>query len=108
MNQVTYSTSKLIMISSCNASLLFMSLYYTPFYQLSMGGGISTLFAGAFPELVDKLVLIEGFGPVSKEPSTAVATMRKALDEEAKFHQKEITIGGGKLYNSVNEAVSLK
>jgi pimeloyl-ACP methyl ester carboxylesterase len=73
-----------------------------------MGGGISTLFAGAYPELVDKLVLIDGFGPVSKDPSTAVATLRKALDEESKFHSKDINIGGGRLYENVSEAVKAR
>lgn len=71
-----------------------------------MGAGISTLFAGAYPELVEKLVLIEGFGPVSKDPSSAAATLRKALDAESKFHSKEISINGGRLYANVQEAVS--
>jgi pimeloyl-ACP methyl ester carboxylesterase len=70
-----------------------------------MGGGISTMFAGVYPELVDKLVLIEGFGPMSKDPSTTAASMRKALDEESKFHLKDISINGGRLYSSVHEAV---
>ena len=72
----------------------------------SMGGGISSLFAGTYPELVERLVLIEGFGPVSKDPSTAASSLRKALDAETKFHSKEISISGGRLYANVHEAVS--
>ena len=52
-------------------------------------------------------MLIEGFGPVSRSPATAASALRKALDEESKFHSKDITIDGGRLYSSVHEAVSL-
>lgn len=67
---------------------------------------MATLFAGAYPELVESLVLVEGFGPMSKDSSTAAATLRKALDAESKFHMKDISVNGGRLYDSVHEAVS--
>jgi pimeloyl-ACP methyl ester carboxylesterase len=70
-----------------------------------MGGGVASIFAGAYPEVVDKLVLIEGFGPMSKPAQSAASSMRRALDGEAKFNSKEISINGGRLYGSVHEAV---
>lgn len=74
----------------------------------SMGGGISTLFAGAYPDVVEKLVLIEGFGPITKDPSTSAASLRKALDAESKFHAKVMSITGGPLYDSIFEAMKAR
>lgn len=45
----------------------------------SMGAGIASLFAGAMPERVDKLVLIEGLGPLSTPAAQSVALMRESL-----------------------------
>ena len=50
----------------------------------SLGAGIGMLFAGAYPEMVNKLVLIDGFGPMTKEDSTAAASLRKSIDTEVK------------------------
>jgi pimeloyl-ACP methyl ester carboxylesterase len=47
----------------------------------SMGGTISFLYAGAFPERVHKLVLIEGIGPVGMNFSDAPARMGKWISE---------------------------
>lgn len=51
----------------------------------SMGAGVSTMLAGAFPERIQKLILIEGIGTNTSAPAdapsilrTAVADMRKA------------------------------
>ena len=45
----------------------------------SMGAGISTLFAGAFPQMVSKLVLIEGIGPLSANVDEAPSRMAQAI-----------------------------
>jgi pimeloyl-ACP methyl ester carboxylesterase len=45
----------------------------------SMGAGIATLFSAALPERVRKLVLIEGFGPLTGDPASAPALLRNAL-----------------------------
>ena len=47
----------------------------------SRGAGISMLFAGAFPERVDKLVLLEGGLPLTAEASEAPAGLAQALRE---------------------------
>jgi pimeloyl-ACP methyl ester carboxylesterase len=47
----------------------------------SMGGTISLLFAGAFPERVSRLALIEGIGPPGMEFSDAPPRMRKWITE---------------------------
>lgn len=47
----------------------------------SMGGGVASLFAGAFPERVEKLALLEGLGPISAESDTGPERLRKAIEE---------------------------
>ncbi len=47
----------------------------------SMGGTISFLYAGAFPTRVDKLVLIEGVGPVGVEFAEAPLRMARWVGE---------------------------
>lgn len=44
----------------------------------SMGAGIACLFAGAFPERVRRLVLIEGLGPWSESPGDAPERVARA------------------------------
>jgi pimeloyl-ACP methyl ester carboxylesterase len=51
----------------------------------SMGGTISWLYAGAFPERVAKLALIEGVGPPGMDFSVAPARMRTWISE---VHQR--------------------
>jgi pimeloyl-ACP methyl ester carboxylesterase len=51
----------------------------------SMGGTISWLYAGTFPERLDKLVLIEGVGPPGMEFSDAPLRMRTWISE---VHQR--------------------
>ncbi|PIE40731.1 MAG: alpha/beta hydrolase [Gammaproteobacteria bacterium] len=47
----------------------------------SMGAGISTYTAAAFPERVQKLVLLEGIGTQTTEPSQAAETLHKAVTD---------------------------
>lgn len=49
----------------------------------SMGAGVSCLFAGTFPERIEKLVLLEGLGPLSGQPAEAPQILRKAVEELA-------------------------
>lgn len=44
----------------------------------SLGAGIASLLAAAYPERVRKLVLIEGLGPLADEGSTTLTRWRKA------------------------------
>jgi pimeloyl-ACP methyl ester carboxylesterase len=50
----------------------------------SMGAGISTLVAGAFPDRVQRLVLLEGAGPLAAEASRAPKQLASAVDDEGR------------------------
>ena len=45
----------------------------------SMGGGVATLFAAAFPEKVRRLLLLDSIGPLSATPNTFSSDMRRGL-----------------------------
>jgi pimeloyl-ACP methyl ester carboxylesterase len=47
----------------------------------SMGGTLSTLYAGAFPERVARLAIIEGAGPPDNEHDHAPERMRRWIEE---------------------------
>jgi pimeloyl-ACP methyl ester carboxylesterase len=55
----------------------------------SMGAGISTLVPSAIPDRVEKLVLVEGFGPLADPPDDAPAGLAKALEQEARVPTEE-------------------
>ncbi len=60
----------------------------------SMGGTISFLYTGAFPERVAKLVLIEGIGPIGMNFSEAPTRMKKWISEvrqRGRNHFREYT-----------------
>ena len=48
----------------------------------SMGAGISTLVPAAFPGRIDRLVLIEGAGPMATPAEEAPVLLRRALEDE--------------------------
>jgi len=50
----------------------------------SMGAGISTLVTGAFPDRVERLVLLEGAGPLAAEASRAPKQLASAVDDEGR------------------------
>jgi pimeloyl-ACP methyl ester carboxylesterase len=50
----------------------------------SMGAGISTLIAGTFPDRLQKLVLLEGAGPLAADASRAPEQLASALEDEAR------------------------
>jgi pimeloyl-ACP methyl ester carboxylesterase len=47
----------------------------------SMGGTVAAIYAGARPERVERLALLEGLGPAASEPSFAVDRMRQWLKD---------------------------
>jgi pimeloyl-ACP methyl ester carboxylesterase len=60
----------------------------------SMGGTISFLYAGTFPDRVSRLVLIEGIGPIGMNFSDAPMRMQKwisELHERGRDHFREYT-----------------
>jgi pimeloyl-ACP methyl ester carboxylesterase len=60
----------------------------------SMGGTVSTLYTGAYPETVSKLVLMEGLGPVDNPPSMAPIRMRRWIDDTRKVAAEQRDDGG--------------
>lgn len=50
----------------------------------SMGAGISTLVAGTFPDRVQKLVLLEGAGPLAADAARAPAQLASAVEDETR------------------------
>jgi pimeloyl-ACP methyl ester carboxylesterase len=55
----------------------------------SMGAGISTLFAGTFPEQVQQLILIEGIGPLVSEPEKSPENLKKAITQYHALNKKK-------------------
>jgi pimeloyl-ACP methyl ester carboxylesterase len=50
----------------------------------SMGGGIACLFAGTFPERVERLALLEGLAPLTAEPHEAPERLAEGIRRLAK------------------------
>ncbi len=53
----------------------------------SMGGGVATLFAGALPDRVARLAVLEGWGPMHVEPELGVDQMRRHLADLRKVER---------------------
>jgi pimeloyl-ACP methyl ester carboxylesterase len=49
----------------------------------SLGGTVACLYAGARPERVERLILLEGMGPPAMAPELGVTQLRKWLDQAA-------------------------
>ena len=75
----------------------------------SMGAGMSFLFAGCFPEKIDKLILIEGLGPNVAAPGRAAKNLRKAIEDDKRFTKRQAQKDvGGKIYQTFEEAVTAR
>jgi pimeloyl-ACP methyl ester carboxylesterase len=51
----------------------------------SLGGTLASLFAAAYPERVESLLLVEALGPLTVPPENTLAQLRRGLDERAAF-----------------------
>jgi pimeloyl-ACP methyl ester carboxylesterase len=69
----------------------------------SMGGSIASLLAGAFPERVEKLCLIEGIAPLVYEADKLPELMAEALNKRSKMRNRRL-----KPYASLDEAVTAR
>lgn len=74
----------------------------------SMGTGVAMLLAGSFPEKVDKLVMMDGFGPVTYAPEKAAKAMHKSIEAEGVAYNKMMAAKGPKLYDSFDAAVKAR
>ena len=55
----------------------------------SMGAGISSMVPAVIPDRIDRLVLVEGFGPLADDPEAAPSGLAEALRQEAKLTAEE-------------------
>ena len=60
----------------------------------SLGAIVASMFAGAFPELVDRLVLIEALGPITAEPNQSRSNLRKAAKSQYQLTHKQKPVHG--------------
>lgn len=58
----------------------------------SMGGAIATLVAGAYPERIRRLVLIEALGPLARPAQACAADLRRAVDARLGLHDKQLKV----------------
>lgn len=61
----------------------------------SMGAGIATLAAAALSDRVDRLVLIEGVGPLADEPAAAVERLVRSLGSESRIRSSSPRVFDG-------------
>ena len=54
----------------------------------SMGAGIATLVAGVAPHRIERLLLIEGLGPLTEDPQDGPEGMEKAIRDRKGKHRK--------------------
>jgi len=66
----------------------------------SLGGIVASIFAGAFPERLNKLVLIESFGPLVAAPQDCVGNLRKSIQMQYRNRDKRKGV-----HPSINSAV---
>ena len=70
----------------------------------SLGGAIATLIAGAYPEMVSKLVLIDSLGPVTEADINAPGRLSESVDESL----KSLNISQTKVYKDLNGAIEAR
>lgn len=69
----------------------------------SMGAGVASMLAGAFPERVEKLILLEGIGSNTSSPEQAPEVLRKAVRD-----MKRVTEKRKPVYHDRESAVSAR
>jgi pimeloyl-ACP methyl ester carboxylesterase len=70
----------------------------------SMSSGTAMLYAGAFPSNVEKLVMIDGFGPLTSPQTRAAGNLRKAIEKDV----SQVIGKAPKLYPSLRVAVEAR
>lgn len=73
----------------------------------SMGAGIASVYAAAYPDSVKTTTLIEGFGPITRPVESSVEYMRKAIDAEI-VAAKKAPFRKSREYESFKEAVEAR
>ncbi|HRQ64357.1 MAG TPA: alpha/beta hydrolase [Xanthomonadaceae bacterium] len=70
----------------------------------SLGGAVASVFAAARPECVERLLVIEGMGPLGSEAERAVEALRKGLDERRRHRSR----GNGTVYPDLAAVVAAR
>lgn len=68
----------------------------------SMGAGLATLYAGIYPERIEKLILVEGLGPFSGQAEETPSLLRDAIESWQNAGNKERVLA------SFEQAVELR
>ncbi|MBU2513268.1 alpha/beta hydrolase [bacterium] len=69
----------------------------------SLGAGVATIVAGAFPDRIEKLVLIEGLGPMTRDPKNSHQYLNRSITQ-----MKKITDLKPPLYENIEEMVEIR
>lgn len=72
----------------------------------SMSSGVTVMFAGAFPELFEKIVLLDILGPLSFPADRTPKHLRTAFIAEDKYYSKGDK--PGKIYENLDAAISAR
>lgn len=71
----------------------------------SLGAIVACVFAGTFPELVDKLVLIEALGPITAQANETQSQLNKSI---ASRYKTEIKTPSNRAYSSIDKAIAAR
>ena len=74
----------------------------------SMGAMISSVFAATFPELIDKLILIEGLGAISAQPAQTITQLRTGITSRHNYYLKSINNSRSNRLTSLDAAVEAR
>ncbi|KAL7643378.1 UNVERIFIED_CONTAM: hypothetical protein RMT77_006670 [Armadillidium vulgare] len=67
----------------------------------SMGGATSLLYAGAFPDKIEKVISIDSFRPITAEASEQCSVTARSLRELSKAAKKQVTQNPRYEYNEI-------
>jgi pimeloyl-ACP methyl ester carboxylesterase len=65
----------------------------------SMGAMVTSIFAATFPELVNKILLIEGVGAMSSKPEQTVTLLRKGIESRSQNYDRTFGMKSDKISN---------
>lgn len=71
------------------------------FLAHSMGGISASLFAGSFPKLVDRLILLDSLGPMSSLQSNVATQLAKSIKEEQQSNPASVL----RIFPTINDAL---
>jgi pimeloyl-ACP methyl ester carboxylesterase len=75
----------------------------------SLGAGISSLYAAAFPERVSKLVLLDGAGFLAREAKDTALHVRRHVESRQKFQTRDATrTKSPRIYPSLERAIQTR